>query len=209
MTILDLRVTLTDCEPPVWREIRVPSDVLLTDLHTVLQVAMGWEDTHRHGFGRGESYGASTRRWTLEPVSEKADEHGVTLEEALGDGAVITYVYDMGDDWEHRVAVADASEGTTEHAELLGGEGACPPEDCGGIAGFAELVSALRRLRSGEEPDGWDANRLRHLVGEGDPDDLARKLLDFDEVAVQVELESAPIPELRVSRGPDEGLDVF
>ncbi|UQN28755.1 plasmid pRiA4b ORF-3 family protein [Brachybacterium kimchii] len=204
MTILDLHVTLVDCEPAVWREVRVPSDVLLTDLHQVLQVAMGWEDKHPHGFGRGESYWTASARWLLEPASEEAEERGVTLEDALGEGTVLTYLYDMGDDWEHRVAVAGTAEGTTAHAELLCGQGACPPEDSGGIFGFAELVAALRRVQAGEEPDGWDADRLHHLVGDGDAHELATKLLDFDDVAVSTELESAPITELGSLRGQDE-----
>jgi hypothetical protein len=204
MTILDLRVDLIDCEPPVWREVRVPADILLTDLHHVLQIAMGWEDMHLHSFGRGESYRKASARWLIEPEFEEAEERGVTLEEALGDGTVLTYLYDMGDDWEHRVAVAGTSEGTAEHAELLAGEGACPPEDSGGIYGFAELVAALRRVQAGEEPDGWDADRLHHLVGEGDPHDLATKLLDFDDVAARVELDGTPITQLGSLRGQDE-----
>jgi hypothetical protein len=204
MTLLDLRVTLVDCEPAVWREVRVPSDVLLTDLHHVLQIAMGWEDMHRHGFGRGESYWTASTRWLIEPEFEEAEERGVTLEEALGEGTVLTYLYDMGDDWEHRVAVARTAEGTAEHAELLGGEGACPPEDSGGIYGFAELVAALRRVQAGDEPDGWDADRLHHLVGDGDVQDLATKLLDFDDVALRAELEGVPITELGSLRGQDE-----
>lgn len=204
MTILDLRVSLVDCEPAVWREVRVPADVRLTDLHHVLQIAMGWQDMHLHAFGRGESYWTASARWIIEPETDESEERGVTLEQALGDGTVITYLYDMGDDWEHRVAVAGTAEGTTEHAELLGGEGACPPEDSGGIFGFAELIDALHRIQAGGEPDGWDADRLHHLVGDGDAQDLTTKLLDFDDVAVKAELEGVPITELGSLRGQDE-----
>jgi hypothetical protein len=46
-SVHQLKVTLAQVRPPVWRRIQVASDVTLARLHRVLQVAMGWENRHR------------------------------------------------------------------------------------------------------------------------------------------------------------------
>ncbi len=58
-TVIELRVTLLDLEPTIWRRLQVPGDVRLSRLHAILQAAMGWEDRHLHNFEiAGQSYEA-------------------------------------------------------------------------------------------------------------------------------------------------------
>lgn len=48
--VYQLKITLREVEPPVWRRIRVSGSTRLSGLHTVIQKAMGWTDSHVHEF---------------------------------------------------------------------------------------------------------------------------------------------------------------
>ncbi len=139
-------MTLIDSDPLVWRRLAVPSGTTLAKLHRVLQATLGWTDSHPHQFVADDtSYGdpdllvdapptASTRRTTLAQV-------------ATGVGAIMQYEYDFGDGWRHLVVVERLLWGDAgaQGAVCLAGGGACPPEDCGGIGGYADLQATLRR----------------------------------------------------------------
>jgi len=145
-THAQLLVTLIDSDPLVWRRLAVPSGTTLAKLHRVLQATLGWTDSHPHQFVADDtSYGdpdllvdapptASTRRTTLAQV-------------ATGVGAIMQYEYDFGDGWRHLVVVERLLWGDAgaQGAVCLTGGGACPPEDCGGIGGYADLQATLRR----------------------------------------------------------------
>ena len=156
-----LRVSLLDVEPSIWRRLLVPQDVPLPRLHEVLQVALGWTNSHLHQFLVGELRFA-------EPDSEflpgPIDYRRITLNQiAPGPGAQCIYEYDFGDSWEHLLeveqAVAAAEAGRIPRC--LGGERRCPPEDCGGAAGYKELLLALRN------PDHPEHEDYRQWAGPG------------------------------------------
>ncbi len=146
-----LLVTLVDSDPLVWRRLAVPRTITLAKLHRVLQAALGWTDSHLHQFVVGDTtYGdpallsddppqASTRQARLGQVAPAV-------------GAVIQYEYDFGDGWDHLIVVERLLWGAPEAkgAVCLAGGGACPPEDCGGIGGYADLQATLRRGRGRE-----------------------------------------------------------
>jgi hypothetical protein len=139
--IYQLKITLRGVtDPPVWRRIAVPAGVTLDLLHDVIQQAMGWEDGHMHVF-------RTPRRDYGIPDSDlgHADERKVTLAGVLTRrGAKMRYTYDFGDDWEHDI-VLEKRHPPDPAARLscLAGQGACPPEDCGGEWGYASLKEAL------------------------------------------------------------------
>jgi hypothetical protein len=129
-----LKVTLRHVAPPVVRILDVPAGVVLPELHDLLQVAIGWTDSHLHQFVvDGVRYG------TPDPDGweDEHDETGVPLR-ALGRHC--TYLYDFGDGWEHDVEVLGPGG---DRPGLVAGEGACPPEDVGGPHGYAEFRRAL------------------------------------------------------------------
>ncbi len=146
-----LLVALVDSDPLVWRRLAVPGTITLAKLHRVLQAALGWTDSHLHQFVVGDtSYGApellvddpptaSTRRTTLGQVAPVV-------------GATLRYAYDFGDGWRHLLVVERLLWGDAgaQGAVCLAGGGACPPEDCGGSGGYAELLATLRRGRGRE-----------------------------------------------------------
>ena len=143
-TGLDLRVSLRDSDPHIWRLLRVPASLPLEKLHEVLQSAMGWEDRHLHSFEiGGKQYGALLA--DLEDEEQDLDERGVPLREFLGSGNRFTYEYDFGDSWIHDIEIEGSDEGISSQrlAVCLEGARACPPEDCGGILRFAELLRVI------------------------------------------------------------------
>ncbi len=135
-----ISVTLTDvADPMVWRRLLIPSAMPLSGLHQVIQTAMGWEECHLHSFTNGvRTYGPADRE--LRFIDESSVRFG-----DLDFEDVVQYTYDFGDDWVHdivveRVGVAEPGE---HYPRCVGGEGACPPEDCGGPPGYEHLRQVL------------------------------------------------------------------
>lgn len=139
--IYELTVTLRDIEPAIWRVVQVPAGITLGGLHRVLQVAMGWTNSHRYLFHVGEkAYGEPDEEWDIEVL----DSAVVTLPEAAQQHPSFVYEYDLGDSWEHDIVVQRRVPGASNHLpKCLGGARACPPEDAGGSGGYEELIEAL------------------------------------------------------------------
>lgn len=140
--IYQLRITLADTSPSVWRRVLVPGGYTLDRLHRLIQYAMGWQDCHLHSFDiDGKQYGQPDPEGELMLV----DELDARLDAVAGKGSRFVYTYDFGDWWEHEVLVEDVSpaEPDERYPLCVEGERACPPEDVGGPPGFADLLAAL------------------------------------------------------------------
>ncbi len=140
-TIHRLRIELSESDPLVWREVEVPSDVRLDRLHRVIQAAMGWCDGHLHQFVVEEEIISDP-----EAVEDARDESATRLGQiAPAKGATFLYVYDFGDDWQHEITVeaVESRPDAANHVRCTAGAGACPPEDCGGIPGYEDLLRVL------------------------------------------------------------------
>jgi hypothetical protein len=136
-----LKVTLRGSKPPIWRRLEVPSEITLERLHRVVQVGFGWYGGHLWVFETpaGE-YG--------QPDAElgHADAAAVTLDDvALGVGDQIRYVYDFGDDWRHDILVEEvaAAQPGVAYPRCTAGRRARPPEDCGGMWAYQDLLEIL------------------------------------------------------------------
>jgi Plasmid pRiA4b ORF-3-like protein len=172
--VYQLKVTLREVtDPPVWRRIAVPAALTLDLLHEVIQQAMGWEDGHMHVFStRRQDYGIPDFDLGY------SDERTVTLAKVLArTGATMRYTYDFGDDWEHDVVLEkvlppDPAAGLS----CLSGQGACPPEDCGGAWGYANLKEALADSGHEEHDD------LLDWLGLESPADFDPAQFSLDEV---------------------------
>ncbi len=154
--IYQLKVVLAGTKPPIWRRLQVPANANLGWLHAVLQVAMGWTNSHLHHFLIGHARYCDPRgnddgNFGGEP---DRDEGKATLTQAVpGEGSQFGYEYDFGDSWAHIVTVEkvlppDPASATT--AVCLEGARACPPEDCGGPWGYAELLKTLKNPKHPE-----------------------------------------------------------
>ncbi len=138
-----LKVTLRDTNPPIWRRVVVDGGETLAHLHSVIQAAFGWWDAHLHAFEiDDESYGIPhVDDWT--PVK---DERRVSIDQTLGEGGRrARYIYDFGDHWEHDIVVEKTTPANDDTVvpDCIGGARACPPEDCGGPWGYRELLEIL------------------------------------------------------------------
>ena len=141
VTVLQLRVTLCDVEPPIWRRFLVNGADDLAHLHHVLQEVMGWTDTHLHMFVADSGvYGVPD----LDFGDDTASEEGVRIDSILqSKGDTVRYEYDFGDDWEHEVTVEAVRDARAREAlpRCLAGERACPPEDVGGGPGYEDFLA--------------------------------------------------------------------
>ena len=138
-----VRVELKRITPLIWRRVLVPDNVTLAKLHGILQWTMGWQGGHLHEYAAGPvRYGTPDEDWpSPEPM---IDERRVRLSALVENGnRRLTYIYDMGDYWEHTVKVEDIVVPKGPWIQCLGGENACPPEDVGGTSGYEEFLEAV------------------------------------------------------------------
>ena len=141
--IYHLRISLENTKPPVWRDVLVPNHLNLEDLHHVIQIAMGWENTHLHHFiANQQLYGANNG----EINTYEYDERDYTLEELLPEPKNwIRYEYDFSDSWLHKIELKAILPNDEHNKKIrcIKGKRACPPEDCGGIWGYTDLLENL------------------------------------------------------------------
>lgn len=142
---LELEVTLLHVEPTVRRTLLVPEAITLAELHRALQATFGWENAHLHEFAvAGQRFAEKAPRGESWDGPSPADERKVRLGElGLRPRQTFQYVYDFGDGWTHAVRVTRRLERAPSRPVCVNGEGACPPEDCGGPPGYQALLLAL------------------------------------------------------------------
>ena len=141
--IYEIKIELREVRPAVLRRVQVPGEMTLAGLHQVVQVAMGWTDSHLHEFDvDGARYGLPDPDWDAGKV---ADEARVKLFRLVGRGDRVDYMYDFGDSWAHGLTVEKvlAAEPGVSYPRCVSGRRACPPEDVGGPWGYDEFLAAI------------------------------------------------------------------
>jgi Plasmid pRiA4b ORF-3-like protein len=180
--ILQLKITLAEIEPPIWRRVLVPAETDLGSLHDLLQAAMGWTNSHLHQFTlRDRRF--SDPRLDDDGELEFEDERRVRLDQLVGAGQALGYEYDFGDSWEHEVLVEKILEPDSRmsYPACIAGARACPPEDVGGTTGYARLLESIADPRDPErdefltwlggvfDPEGFDLNLTNRALRGGRP----------------------------------------
>jgi len=164
-SIYQLKITLCDVHPPILRHVLLPGSFNLYQLHQVIQVAMGWTDSHLHQFIiDGEYYSIPNEEEDWESI----DERVFKLEQiAPSVKRKFTYEYDFGDSWKHQVVVEKiiAPVLGEKYPQCIDGKRACPPEDVGGTWGYETFLEALQDADH-EEHDSY----LEWVGGEFDPE---------------------------------------
>ena len=193
-----VRLDLDNARPPIWRRLRVASDLPLDQVHDVIQAAMGWSDMHLHHF----QMGPDAKNFRVIPFLTPFDleegetdgilEADVRLDEVIAKPRQrLFYTYDFGDSWHHTLTLEKVEpwvEGDPI-ARCVAGRRACPPEDVGGIPGYEEILAALDGRIDPDEAE-WMAERLAWLPVGFDPAAFA-----LDEV--NRALEEGPMPDLQ------------
>lgn len=171
-SIYQIKITLTGVRPPIWRTVLVSGDLGLGSFHQVIQAAMGWENSHLHQFVANRVfYGMADGDFGL----EMEDESQYKLSQLLkNEKDTLVYEYDFGDSWEHKILLEKILPHDNKKTLpiCIKGKRACPPEDCGGIWGYQEL---LETLSDPKNPDYEDM--LEWLGGEFD-----LEAFDLDEI---------------------------
>jgi len=146
--IYQLKVTLHGSHPPIWRQFQVRSDITLAKLHRILQIVMGWTNTHLHRFLiRGGQFGIPDDGDMV--LRKMIDGRKHRLSDVVsGQASRFTYEYDFGDGWQHELLVENilSPEAGERYPVCLAGARACPPEDVGGALGYQNLLEAIHNL---------------------------------------------------------------
>ena len=162
--VYQLKITLLGTKPPIWRRLLVPSNSTFENLHRALQIAMGWQDYHLHQFTAGRRHIGVPDPDARATGMHIENERKVRLSDAIPEtGSKILYTYDFGDSWDHSIVLEKVLpwDPTTAYPVCLGGKLAGPPEDCGGIPGFYNLLETLA------DPDSEEHESMLTWVGEG------------------------------------------
>lgn len=160
--VYQLKVTLRGVKPPIWRRIQVAGDITLYQLHLVLQATMGWANYHLYQFIVDGLY------YSEPDLDDVENARRVHLNEvAAAPGRKFIYEYDFGDGWEHQIIVEKIlpPEPGQRYPLCLQGKRACPPEDCGGVWGYADLLEIIQDPEHEEHEE-----MLEWLGGEFDPE---------------------------------------
>ncbi|WP_028314602.1 plasmid pRiA4b ORF-3 family protein [Desulfatibacillum aliphaticivorans] len=163
--VYQIKVSLKNIRPPIWRRLLVTSDTTLPRFHMIIQNAMGWQNGHDHVFEIEKmEFGVND---PYDPTSPK-DETKIRLSKIVNrEGQRFKYIYDYGDYWEHEVLVEKILplEKGESYPQCIKGKRACPPEDVGGPPGYQDLLEAL------ESPEETDNVELLDIVEDDwDPD---------------------------------------
>jgi len=183
--VYQLKITLKGTKPPIWRRIQVPESYTFWDLHVAIQDAMGWEDYHLHEFV-----------FTL-PIMNIKVRIGIPMEDDFDETILpdwdqkiadyfssetpkAEYTYDFGDGWQHDIILEKIlpREGGVIYPRCVDGKRACPPEDCGGIGGYAEFLEAI-----GDPANERHEDMLDWVGGSFDPEDFNPSEVKFDDPA--------------------------
>jgi len=140
--VYHIKVTRKWRKPPIWRRLQVRGDTKLGKLHAVLQIAMGWWDEHLHEFEAGGiRYGQPDPGFP----DDTRQERNVRLDKIAKEGDTLHYEYDFGDGWRHDLKIEKVlpPEPGAHYPRCLAGKRACPPEDCGGVPGYAWMLEII------------------------------------------------------------------
>lgn len=186
MKAYQIKIELIDSEPLIWRRVIVPAEITFKRLHDTIQFAMGWWDSHLYEFDFPEEKlritcdDESLDEWkyysakykTVKPT-KKEDPLGIIgrmletklkksqstkIDKYLAKYTTFEYVYDFGDHWQHQIQIESVIDDYLfGYPQVLEGEGACPPEDVGGIGGYEEFLKAWNNPRHPEHDSvrGW------------------------------------------------------
>ncbi len=151
--IYQLKITLRDSKPPIWRRVLVKDSTKLSRLHRIIQIVFGWTNSHLHQFVIGDKYYSTPDPYAFIPI---LDERRFRLKQVTPkEKTKFVYEYDFGDYWVHQILVEKILPYDPKiwYPICIKGRLACPPEDIGGIWGYYNFLEALRDPNHAEHED--------------------------------------------------------
>jgi len=176
--IYQFKIELQHSDPLIWRRIKVNQNYRMDSFHQVIQIVMGWENSHLHEFLIDDKIvGMVDHAFVGELQPNEVEESTLILREFdFGKSDTFEYFYDFGAKWNHIVTVENFMPGDLFFPNCYDGEGACPPEDCGGIMAYNDICAILKN------PDHPDHKNMLEVWPEDFKPDY------FNSIAVNEEL---------------------
>jgi Plasmid pRiA4b ORF-3-like protein len=145
--VIQLKITIKNSKPPIWRRVLVENTYTFGDLHEVIQDAMGWDNCHLYMFQMDGFF--------ISDEDEKQPDEEIIGHYLSEVKQKFTYTYDFGDDWHHTIVVEDflPYDEAQVYPVCTAGKLNCPPEDCGGIYGFYQLMETIKDKNHPEHQD--------------------------------------------------------
>lgn len=168
MKAYKIKITLEGSEPVIWRRVIVPAELTFKRLHDVIQLSMGWSNSHLYDFNikekklritGDEEAVAEYKMYSKIELTRKNDPYGfianllevkpklsskVKIDKYLEVNRSIIYVYDLGDYWKHNIILEDIVEDYENNYPIcMDGGGVCPPEDVGGVLGYMDFLEII------------------------------------------------------------------
>ena len=178
-SVYQLKVQLNNIRPPIWRRILVADSVTLGELHEIIQIAMGWTNSHLHQFPMGNKrFGSIDPDFDMDWDDDLQDEEKISIKKLLTKkGDTLGYEYDFGDSWRHKITLEAVLpfEPSQKLPCCIKGKRGCPPEDIGGPWRYGEFLqqwaddsdSECEELREwvGDhfQPEKFDANEVNGI----------------------------------------------
>jgi len=181
-TVYQFRIELLEIKPAIWRRVQIASTSSFRDLHYAIVDSFGWEDYHLHDFMIRDPYSGEEKLIT-DMTNELPEGRVVCYDERKEKisryfrrpGITAQYDYDFGDDWHHRIIFEKElpREGEGMYPRCIDGRRHCPPEDIGGVSGYAEFLRAMANPRHKEhksckewwggpfDPEEFDPAKIR------------------------------------------------
>jgi len=182
--VYQFKIILSDIKPPIWRRIQIPETYSFWDLHVAITDAMGWADYHLHEFQMKD---LSTMEEVRIGMPDEDEDWGIeTLldyKQKISDyfsmeNKKAIYLYDFGDGWHHILQLEKIipKEKNTNYPICTSGKRACPPEDCGGIGGYEDILKIMKNPKHKEYKD-----MITWLGGKFDPENFDSYKVHFDD----------------------------
>lgn len=173
---LQFKISLLDTQPLIWRTFNVEESYRMDRFHQVLQIVMGWQNSHLHEFNiQGTTIGMLTDDDF--DSQEMADETKYYLKDfSLKQGDTFEYLYDFGDDWRHLIQVLSIEDSPSLNPVCLAGACACPLEDCGGIPGYLQILDFKRLGTKYRDYQDW----VQWVPKDYDPNDFPIKEVNME-----------------------------
>lgn len=152
--VLELEISLDNIQPKIWRRVQIDPNTTFLELHYIIQFALGWTNSHLHRFLTDDELVCIGVPYLMDDSPyEFLDSQAIYVSDFIQNpGDQLQYEYDFGDGWMHTLTLLQRipSERHRTIPVVADGARACPPEDCGGIWGYQQMVEALKKPRSSE-----------------------------------------------------------
>jgi len=168
MNVFQIQIALRGFKPKIWRRVLIPADLPMADFHEIIQTTMGWENSHLHQFIKNKTYYSVRRKDDMWEERDSVDYSDLKVSDLLKtEKEKLLYEYDFGDGWAHDIVLEKILpfDSKIEYPVCTAGKMCCPPEDCGGIWGYADMLEVLKQPKH-EEYESF----MEWLGGEFDPE---------------------------------------